>query len=183
MARALGLRKFQQRHHLPWVVDATAGLGRDSWLLASLGCRVTAIERSPVVAELLREALRCAAVSDAKIAERIAVTCADATSWLGRQPRASDRPDVVYLDPMFPSNRKGTLQKRRVRFLRRLVGPDEDGSGLIQAALAAAQSRVVVKRPIHGQLRYPGPVATHRGKSVRYDVYVPSTRTGGGDFD
>jgi len=48
LARALG-RKARR------VVDATAGLGQDSFLIASLGPTVLALERSPIIAALLAE--------------------------------------------------------------------------------------------------------------------------------
>jgi 16S rRNA (guanine1516-N2)-methyltransferase len=45
LARAIGLKTYG----LPLVViDATAGLGQDSFVLASLGCHVTMIERLQV---------------------------------------------------------------------------------------------------------------------------------------
>ena len=39
------------------MLDATAGLGRDAFVLASLGCQVTLIERVPAVAALLENGI------------------------------------------------------------------------------------------------------------------------------
>ena len=46
VAKAVGIKG----DYLPDVVDATAGLGRDAFVLASVGCRVRMLERNPVVA-------------------------------------------------------------------------------------------------------------------------------------
>ena len=41
----------------PRVLDATAGMGKDSFVLATLGCELTMIERSPIVQVLLQDGL------------------------------------------------------------------------------------------------------------------------------
>lgn len=53
VAKAVGIKGS----YLPDVVDATAGLGRDAFVLASVGCRVRMLERNPVVAALLDDGL------------------------------------------------------------------------------------------------------------------------------
>ena len=53
VAKAVGIKG----DYLPDVVDATAGLGRDAFVLASVGCRVRMLERNPVVAALLDDGL------------------------------------------------------------------------------------------------------------------------------
>jgi 16S rRNA (guanine1516-N2)-methyltransferase len=45
IAKAIGLHKFKN----PRVIDATAGLGREAFVLASLGCHLTLLERSPII--------------------------------------------------------------------------------------------------------------------------------------
>ncbi|MGL9773657.1 MAG: class I SAM-dependent methyltransferase [Sodalis sp. (in: enterobacteria)] len=54
VAKAVGIKG----QGLPDVVDATAGLGRDAFVLACLGCRVQMFERHPVMAALLKNGLR-----------------------------------------------------------------------------------------------------------------------------
>ena len=110
IAKAIGLGKIPGGP--PMVVDATAGFGHDTWLLASLGCRVTAIERVPVIATMLRDAHRRSQLSHRPIAQRITTVCGDAKQVLmGITPR----PDVVYLDPMFPRKKKASLEKQAMR--------------------------------------------------------------------
>ena len=54
VAKAVGIKK----EYLPDVIDATAGLGRDAFVLAALGCHVRMLERHPVVAALLDDGLQ-----------------------------------------------------------------------------------------------------------------------------
>ncbi len=171
IARAVGLYK-RKADTVCHVVDATAGFGQDSWLLASLGCCVTAVERSPIVAVLLRDGLRRAILVEPEVADRITLVTADAREVL---PAIEHQPDVVYLDPMFPPKRKSALERRSVRVLRQIVGSDADAKSLFKVSLAVAGSRVVVKRPKHAFPLASTPASSHVGKSVRYDVYTTST--------
>ena len=169
LARAVGLKG-----HRPTVLDATAGLGRDSLLLAALGCSVMAVERSPVLGAMLRDALRRAADEPhwgPIVRERLQLTIGDARALLANLSGAA-APDVVYVDPMYPPRRKSALPKKEMRVLRRLVGDDPDASDLLAAALRAARTRVVVKRPRHAPPLAGEPTLTVEGKMVRYDVYL-----------
>ena len=177
IARAVGLTK-----RTPTVVDATAGLGRDAMLLASLGCTVTAIERSVVLAAMLRDALECTAPPSAapKIGQcavgklgscRIILVVGDAVDVLSQIPD-QEAPDVVYLDPMYPSTGKSALPKKEMRILRRLVGEDPDADRLLEVARRVARDRVVVKRAPRAAPLAPGPTMSIYSKLVRYDVYV-----------
>ncbi len=156
------------------VVDATAGLARDSFLLACLGCRVTAIERSPVLAALVRDGIIRAehhsTQLDAVLA-RFKLILGDARNVL-RSMAGSDAPDTIYLDPMYPPDKKAALVKKEMRVCRRLVGDDPDAGELFEAACRVAKKRVVVKRQLHAPPLGPKPTTTHRGTRVRYDVYV-----------
>lgn len=154
------------------IVDATAGLGRDAFLLASLGAEVTLIERSPAVLALLEEGLARAAKSDAALAEiagRMTLVAGDSIALLPKM-----RPDVVIVDPMHPPRRGGALVKQEMRQLRDLVGTDPDALALMQAALASAKKRVVLKWPLRAAalegLRAPS--HTIASNTVRYDVFA-----------
>lgn len=160
----------------PTVIDATAGFGDDTWLLASLGCRVIAIERSPIMAALLRDGLRRAAQVQPDIAARIDLRLGDSAQLLAKL----HPPDVVYLDPMFPTGRK-TLERKPMRVLRTLVGPDDDAQTLFDAARATGVHRIVVKRPLRAPVLTPTtPTTTHKARGLRYDVYIqqPQRATG-----
>lgn len=154
------------------VLDATAGLGHDSALLACMGFHVTAVERSPIIAALLEDGLRRAMLDeDLKHAldDRLTIIQADARDILRR---GSIRPDAVYIDPMFPPKRKASaLAKKSIRLVRQIVGDDDDAADLLATAQLHAP-RVVVKRPNHAKPLAPKPTAQIAGKLVRYDVYV-----------
>lgn len=171
LGRAVGLRSGTR----PTVLDATAGLGRDAFVLACLGCRVTLLERSAVIAALLRDGLLRAlhAPETAEIvSQRMHLVHADAIGHM-QSLDEQQRPDVVYLDPMYPHRDKSALVKKEMRMLQQLLGPDQDSARLLEAALGCARRRVVVKRPRSAPaLAGPEPAMAIHGKNTRYDVYV-----------
>jgi len=169
IARAVGLKGGAR----PVVLDITAGLGRDSFILASLGCAVQMVERSPVVAALLADALARAKEEPmlTEIIARLSLMMGDSLdilrTWQG------ERPEVIYIDPMYPHRSKSALVKKEMRLIRLLVGDDEDSDQLLAAARAIATRRVVVKRPrLAPALLGPEPNFTIGGKNSRFDVYL-----------
>ena len=175
IARAVGLKGGAQ----PRVLDATGGLGRDAFVLASLGCTVTLIERSPVVAALLEDGLT-RATHDVELGgwlpQRMRLIHADAVAWMDALADTADAaafPEVVYLDPMFPHRSKRALVKKEMRLFQQLVGEDADAAGLLPAAARIAVKRVVVKRPDYAPpLAGQPPSMAIVGKKHRYDVYL-----------
>ena len=151
------------------IVDATAGLGRDAFLLASLGADVTLIERAPSVHGLLADAIAALAEAEPAIAARMRLVAGDARDLLPTLDA-----DVVTVDPMHPARDGSALVKAEMRRLRGLVGDDPDSASLIAAALAARAPRVVVKWPLRAPLPPGLPAPSHAltGKTVRYDVFV-----------
>jgi 16S rRNA (guanine1516-N2)-methyltransferase len=159
------------------VVDATAGLGRDSFVLADLGCEVTLCERQPVIATLLDYALRAGA-ADAdpwlrEVLQRMQLHRADARELPGECLRQAD---VIYLDPMFPPREKSAAVKKEMALFQLLLHGEaagEDADELLLWALQQGAARVVVKRPARApQLAGREPSHCISGKAVRYDVYV-----------
>lgn len=169
LGRAVGVGKREDLS----VADATAGLGRDGYVLADLGCRVTMMERSPAVFALLRDGLeRGLDAGD----ERVAAACRRIRLEFGEAGTllAGRRFDVVYLDPMFPSRRKSARVKKEMWMFQQLLAGEPDAPQLLDAALAAAGHRVVVKRPAKAPaLAGREPAFTIPGKTVRFDVYLP----------
>ncbi|HYA37310.1 MAG TPA: class I SAM-dependent methyltransferase [Candidatus Methylomirabilis sp.] len=162
-------RAFGKKVHT--VVDATAGYGQDALLLALMGFRVTAIERSMVIAELTRDGLRrFEAGTGVSLGNRLRLVTGDARAILAALPQ---QPDAVYLDPMFPPKRKRSAAvNKEMRLLRDLVGDDLDAPDLLKVARGVARERVVVKRPDHAPPLAPIPSLSVPGKLVRYDVYL-----------
>jgi 16S rRNA (guanine1516-N2)-methyltransferase len=170
LARAAGLGKLSA----PSVLDATAGLGRDAFVLATLGCRVTLVERSAAFAALLADGIERALLDDEVhvIAEHMQLIYADSRDYLSKLP-SENRPDVIYLDPMYPHRDKSALVKKEMRYTRALVGDDTDAGELLAIALATARRRVAVKRP-KGAAPLPGPqpAAEIASTNTRYDIYT-----------
>ena len=170
VAKAVGIKG----KYLPDVVDATAGLGRDAFVLASLGCKVRMLERNPVVAALLDDGL-ARGYRDAEIGpwlrERMTLLHASSLTALSE---LSPKPEVVYLDPMYPHKQKSALVKKEMRVFQGLVGPDEDADGLLEPARRLATKRIVVKRPDYApsmaDIAAQAAVVT---KSHRFDIYTP----------
>lgn len=163
---------------MPEIVDATAGLGRDAFFLASLGARVTLIERSPAMHALLAEGMERARAEGGRYAETIArmtLIHGDSRSLL---PQLN--PQVVLVDPMHPPRGNTALVKKEMRLIREIVGADPDALQLMHAALEAARGRVVLKWPLRAEpmpgIRKPSHQIT--GKSTRYDVFVNARMTG-----
>lgn len=152
------------------ILDATAGLGRDAFVLACLGCKMHLLERSPIIAALLADGLK-RAQADPEFADiDMQLTVTDAITYLKTCKR---KYDVIYLDPMFPTRTKSALVKKEMRILRDLVGEDIDATKLLELALKNATKRVVVKRPkLAPTIPGPAPTLKFVGKSSRFDVYI-----------
>lgn len=166
IAKAVGISKLSDLQ----VLDGTGGLGRDAFTLAALGARVTVVERSPVVAALLLDALRRAQEQPGlqAAASRMAVCHAETLDAL-----TQGRVDVVYLDPMYPDDGKRALPAKEMQILRDLTGGDADADALLVPALEAARRRVVVKRPLKAPpLAGCKPGLVFAGTQARFDVYL-----------
>lgn len=174
LARELVVRaaKVKGQTDEPLAVDATAGLGEDSFLLAAAGFRVLMFERNEIVAALLRDALvRAASEPDlTDIVARMQLVEGDSVSALACLDEA---PDVVLLDPMFPEKKKNAAVKKKLQLLQQLERPCEDEAALLEAACSALPRKIVVKRPAKGPyLAGRKPSYSLAGKAVRYDCIV-----------
>jgi len=166
LAKAVGIKAGYR----PTVIDTTAGLSIDGFCLASLGCDVTLIERSPIIAALLQDGLtRYKNNKDNKLS--IKLINADATNYLSTLTEKTT--DVIYLDPMYPDRKKQALGKGQLQILKFLTANDLDNTTLLfNLACKIATKRVVIKRPKHAEpLTTRQPDHTYRGTSTRFDVY------------
>ncbi|AGH82123.1 hypothetical protein PCNPT3_10935 [Psychromonas sp. CNPT3] len=167
IAKAIGIKAGVELE----VIDATAGLGRDAFVLATLGCNVTLVERSPVAAALLDDGLQRAYLNleiGAWVKQRMRLEFASGSEYLRHNTT-----DVVYLDPMFPHKKKSALVKKEMRVFQGVIGADLDAHELLEVAIASARYRVVVKRPDHAPfLADKKPSMSIKTKKNRFDVYV-----------
>ena len=169
LAKAIGRSKYT---HQPIVIDATAGFGRDSFILAHLGCRVIAIEQSEVLAQLVQDALIRAAQDPALGATAHQVTLLQGHAE-DQLPKIAETQsiDMIYLDPMFPSKQKSALVKKDMQILQSLVGETPPESALLSLAMRYA-AKIIVKRPRHAPpLENRTPTWQYLGKSARFDIY------------
>jgi 16S rRNA (guanine1516-N2)-methyltransferase len=167
IAKAIGYKKGQMLR----ILDATAGFGVDAFMMARLGHDVTMLERSPIIAALLQDGLNRLFADVSSKHLKLKLVNVDAIVYM-KQLGEKDRPDVVYLDPMYPARSKTALNKKTLRILREVVGEDWDVMALFQAALHCAKKRVVVKRPrLAKKISDMVPTFVISGKSCRYDVY------------
>ena len=168
LAKAVGMKFNKNRN----IIDATAGLGYDSFILASLGAKVTLIERSQKMHTLLQngidEGISFGGEIE-KIINRMELLFGDSKDIL---PKLT--PEVIMIDTMYKDRKKTALVKNNMRLVREIVGPDSDYIELLKVALNCATNRVVLKQP-----RYAEPIkeitkCSHQilGKTIRYDVFM-----------
>ena len=170
LAKAVGMKFNKNRN----IIDATAGLGYDSFILASIGAKVTPIERSQKMYELLQNGIdegKSFGGEIEKIINRMELVFGDSKDIL---PKLT--PEVIMIDTMYKDRKKTALVKNNMRLVRDIVGPDSDYIDLLKVALNCATNRVVLKQP-----RYAEPIKEIRkcshqilGKTIRYDVFMTS---------
>lgn len=168
IAKAMGLRDGKT----PMIIDATAGLGRDSFLLASLGAQVTMIERSDKMHALLVDGMDRAAKEGGELRDiigRMTLLKGDAKDLL---PGLDG--EAILIDPMHPERKSSALVKLELRQVRDIVGTDDDAAELAQVALNHARSRVVLKWPAKAAPLAGMKPCSHQilGKTTRYDVWM-----------
>lgn len=153
-------------------IDATAGMGEDAFLLAAQGYEVTLYEQNPVIAALLKDALRRARKNMIlkEIAERMKLVEGNSVECMEKQ---LDPVDVIYLDPMFPARQKSGLINKKLQLIQKLEPPCSAETDLFDAAIKANPSKIIVKRPLKSEfLAGRKPSYTLNGKAIRYDCYT-----------
>ena len=168
LAKAVGFKFNKNRT----IIDATAGLGYDAFILASLGANVTLIERSEKIYDLLKSAISEAKLYGgeiSKIVNRMNLLFGDSKDIL---PNIA--PEVILIDTMYKDRKKSALVKNDMRLVREVVGSDSDHVELINVALNNASKRVVIKQPRYAETLDNIKGCSHQilGKTIRYDVYV-----------
>ncbi len=176
IAKAIGFHKNPS----PVILDATAGMGKDAFVFASLGARVILMERSPVCAALLGDALERALAdkninkNSRQIVQHMKFNFGDARNLTKEKLNKWQKlPDIVYLDPMFPQRKKSARVKKEMLALQQIIGDDKDSDKLLEMGLQVAQKRVVVKRALKAPcLNQQQPTYTMKMKKHRFDIYI-----------
>lgn len=170
IAKAIGLK----RGYSPRIFDGTPGLGRDAFILASLGCKVIMCERNPVIHALLADGLRRLQSTSGATNISLSLQAGQSMNYL---KNISEAIDVIYLDPMYPHRTKSALVKKEMRILRKLVGDDSDFDHLFELALKTAHKRVVIKRPKTAEpIGKMPPSHCIESRKTRFDVYITGTQ-------
>ncbi|MCQ2462532.1 MAG: class I SAM-dependent methyltransferase, partial [Clostridia bacterium] len=154
----------------PKAVDATAGMGEDSVLLAAAGYDVTMYEQNAVVAALLKDALRRAKKNPVlkEIVPRMHLIEGNSILLM---KELNFSPDVIYLDPMFPARQKTGLVGKKLQLIQKLEQPCFEQEELLQAAKSLSPGKIVIKRPLKGEfLANRQPDYSVKGKAIRYDI-------------
>lgn len=155
------------------IVDATTGWAQDSLALFRMGYEMTCIERSPVMAELIRDGFQRLAQKDWVVRRELSPPKLLVGNAIELLNNLDEQPDCIYLDPMFPQKRKQSAATRKsMAILRDILGNDEDRADLFAAAWQAAGKRVVVKSPDYAEPMGGKPGESLQGKLLRYDVYI-----------
>ena len=191
------------------VYDLTAGLAQDSCIMALGGAStVHMVEKDSIVIALLEDAFRrmrlvadmCTGTGEnaedgvsgiaVELLSKLSLEQDDAINVaerLAQVPVTSClRPDICYLDPMFPPRAKSAAVRKNMSILHGLLKTqsyDDKGvrereeADLLLAALAAARQKVVVKRPMQapplgGDLVRKKPSSMIKGSVNRWDVYA-----------
>jgi 16S rRNA (guanine1516-N2)-methyltransferase len=168
IAKAIGIKNLGKCT----ILDATAGLGKDSFILASLGCKLIMCERSEIIYSLLLNGLERASedLNISNIISNMTLLKTDAYEYIKYN---KNHADIVYIDPMFPSNNKSALAKKEMQLFKHIVGKDLDSDKLLIAALNNSYKRIVVKRyktsPFLAGIK---PATQLDGKTNRYDIYL-----------
>ena len=173
IAKAIGLKSG----NTPTILDTTAGLAGDAFVLATLGCSVTMIERSAILFTMIEDALERASLNeafDAIIKRGFTAINTDANDYIKNQLLTDNTaPDVIYIDPMYPDRKKSALVKKDMQILQRLHDENDNSAELLDNALRYAKKRVVVKRPVNAEtLNEKKPNTCIKSKKTRYDIYT-----------
>lgn len=171
IAKAMGLKQSKN----PKVLDVTAGLARDAYILATLGCRMTLVEKSPILSTLIQDGVNRGLEHEQSrpiLSDNFIIHNQDSINFLKNLDK-NHYPEIIYLDPMYPDRKKSALVKKDMQILQRLLGKDENSEALLETALSYATERVVVKRPVHApQLTKTRPTTSIHSKKTRYDIYI-----------
>lgn len=158
MAKALGRNKKLK------VLDCTAGWGLDAALMALSGFRVLAFEQNQLLAAILQDEMKHNSSLPLEFRH------GDSFEYLS-SISDSERPDIVFIDPMFIEKSKGAKSEKSIQVLQNLVEPSPLTEEKLKLAIEKAKSHVVVKQNKRAERLNIRPSATFEGQSIRFDVY------------
>ena len=172
------IKALGHKTHPTHIIDATAGLGIDSFLLATAepNAKISLIEQNHLINILLQDGLdHCLTNQNIyNTCSRMKLFKANACDLIKTLPPA----DIIYLDPMFTNNSFKGAVKKSMQWLHDICpAPSESElNHLFITALKHAKKRVIIKRaksaPIISLDNKYLPNYQVKGKTIRYDVYL-----------
>ncbi|MCR4587159.1 MAG: class I SAM-dependent methyltransferase [Lachnospiraceae bacterium] len=169
LVRAAKIRDFGGK---ALALDATAGLGEDSFLLAAAGFQVELFEYNEIIAALLRDGIK-RGLEDPALRDIVSRMHLNEENSIKAMQRKDLQPDLILLDPMFPRRNTSGISKKKLQMFKQLERPCEEEQEMLEAALGLRPYKIIVKRPLKGPClgdRKPG--YSIEGKTIRYDCLV-----------
>ncbi|WP_343182522.1 class I SAM-dependent methyltransferase [Buchnera aphidicola] len=155
------------------ILDATAGLGKDAFILFSHGYNITMIERNPILSILLEDGLKRGfkdKMIGTLIKKKMKLIYA---SSININQMNLQKPDVIYIDPMFPSYKQKSLPKKNIKIIKKIVGSDLDSINLFHECMKFSVYKIVVKRPkTSSYISCHKPSYSIKTKKYRFDIYI-----------
>lgn len=168
--------KLKNGNEHPVALDATAGMGEDSLLLAAAGFQVELYEYDPIIAALLCDTIERSRQEErlSDIMERMHFHEGNSVEAMRRMSQEGRIVDLILLDPMFPGKKKNSLTNKKLQMIQQFERPCEDETALLDAARSLHPQKIVIKRPIKGPfLGNVKPAYSLQGKTIRYDCILP----------
>ena len=147
------------------LLDCTAGYGRDSYVLRSMGFNITMIENSPIMSLLLNDALKKLKLSNFKMYH------GNSYDYLNHSEKYYD---YIYIDFMFDKLKKNSLSSKNDETLKLISFQENNKNNLIRLAIKKANSRVVVKEPKYSLSNILKPEYTIKTKLLNFNIYKGS---------
>ena len=163
LKKAIGWQSTSQKH----ILDTTGGLGHDAFILALLGQKITVLEKNTGLCILIEEALNnlpnLSYFNDAK--NNISVINNDSRAFLS----SAENFDVIYIDPMFNSDKKLKRSKQMEFLANYLAEYDDPSIDFYQTKF----KRMVIKKEFRSSSGIKDdPAISFKGASIKYDVYL-----------
>ena len=147
------------------IMDCTAGFGKDAYILSLTGCKIIAYEANLLMYALLKDGLNRSNIDNIHLQNKNALEFIRHCSC-----------DVIYLDPMYPDNKKSAKNNKNMTFLQQFVGHQQQSAlEMFNQALQSKAKKIVLKRPVKAEfITNAKPTSQIIGKAARFDIYVNS---------
>jgi len=165
LKKAIGKNKEPQL-----ILDGTAGLLSDTLILLSLGHKVIACEQSKYIYLLISDAVRRAENQLGFLENLILVNKNSIDVYLEKE-----NVDIVYLDPLFPQDKKQLKRSKSIYALRDILNLEKiviNDDKLFMEFNELKPKKIILKRPLKSEIIYNTPNYQVKGKSTRFDIYI-----------